>query len=64
MISEEAGEEGEVFTSMQIHLAQPCRCVFAPIVECGLMGRAAVIPQDTPRHPATTWTHMCKALKN
>lgn len=27
MISEEAGEEGEVFTSMQTHLSQPCRCV-------------------------------------
>lgn len=26
MISEEAGEEGEVFTSMQTHLSQPCRC--------------------------------------
>lgn len=27
MISEEAGEEGEVFTSTQTHLSQPYRCV-------------------------------------
>lgn len=33
---------------------------FAPIISCGLLEQGAVIPQDTPCRPRTTWTDKCK----